>query len=119
MATKSGPIKLVAMADVFEHRLKGSYRALQRAGGGAALLNGSPDSHVGGFDTAQIDVPPERQFLGFDAYRKAMDSLEPGDIVILATPCAFRWVHFGQAGRDRQGGTHDLIPRNKLDGPHS
>ena len=97
LATKSGPIKLVAMADVFEHRLKGSYRALKKAGAGAAFLEGSPDSHVGGFDAAQVDVPPERQFLGFDAYQKAMDCLGPGDIVILTTPCAFRWVHFGRA----------------------
>jgi len=35
--------------------------------------------------------------LGFDAYRKAMDCLEPGDVVILGTPPAFRWVHFGYA----------------------
>lgn len=39
LAAKSGPIKLVAMADVFEHRLKGSHRALKRAGGGAASLS--------------------------------------------------------------------------------
>ncbi|MGA2033041.1 MAG: Gfo/Idh/MocA family oxidoreductase [Thermoguttaceae bacterium] len=97
LATKSGPIRLVAMADVFAHRLKGSYQALKRAGAGAAFLEGSPDSHVSGFDAAQIDVPPERQFLGFDAYQKAMDCLGPGDIVILTTPCAFRWVHFTRA----------------------
>ena len=26
-----------------------------------------------------------------------MDCLRPGDVVILTTPCAFRWVHFGYA----------------------
>ena len=42
-------------------------------------------------------VPKERQFIGFDAYRHAMDCLKPGDIAIFATPLAFRWVHFGYA----------------------
>ncbi len=46
---------------------------------------------------SQVDVPPDRQFLGFDAYQKAMDCLKPGDIVIFATPPAFRWVHFTYA----------------------
>ena len=46
---------------------------------------------------ARIDVPPERRFVGFDAYRKAMDCLSPGDVAILATPPVFRWVHFGYA----------------------
>jgi len=74
-----GPIKLVAMADVFEDRLSGSYRGLKRGQGD------------------KVDVPKERQFLGFDAYKKAMDCLRPGDIVILTTPPAFRWVHFTYA----------------------
>ena len=45
----------------------------------------------------QFNVPKEQQFVGFDAYQKAMDCLRPGDIVILATPPAFRWVHFKYA----------------------
>ena len=44
-----------------------------------------------------MDVPQERRFLSFDAYRQAMDSLKPGDVVILATPPAFRWVQFTYA----------------------
>src|SRR5208282_5921533 len=95
LATKSGPIKLVAMADVFEHRLKSSYETLTSIGGDAG--NGSPDRAVAGYDPAQVDVPPDRRFLGFDAYKKAMDCLRPGDVVLLTTPCAFRWVHFGHA----------------------
>lgn len=79
MATKGGPIKLVAMADAYEDRLRSSYNDLSQ--------------HLG----AQMDVPPERRFVGFDAYRKAMDCLKPGDVVILTTPPAFRWVHFGHA----------------------
>jgi len=44
-----------------------------------------------------MDVPRDRQFIGFDAYKKAMDCLKPGDIAIFATPPAFRWVHFTYA----------------------
>ena len=73
------PVKLVAMADVFEERVKSSH---------AKLRQQSPD---------KLDVPEERQFVGFDAYQKAMDCLRPGDIAIFATPLAFRWVHFGYA----------------------
>ncbi len=78
-AVSGGPIKLVAMADVFENRLKNSYKELS-------------EKH-----TEDVDVPEDRQFLGFDGYRQAMDCLRPGDIVILATPPAFRWVHFRYA----------------------
>jgi predicted dehydrogenase len=46
---------------------------------------------------AQVDVPPERRFIGFEAYRQAMDALKPGDVVILGTPPAFRWVQFRYA----------------------
>jgi predicted dehydrogenase len=77
--TKSGPIKLIAMADVFTDRLKGTYDG---------MLN-----EIG----KNMDVPEDRRFIGFDAYQKAMDCLKPGDIVILTTPPAFRWVHFRYA----------------------
>ncbi|MFO0880154.1 MAG: Gfo/Idh/MocA family oxidoreductase [Gemmataceae bacterium] len=79
LSTKSGPIKLVAVADVFEDRLNSSLRTIK-----------------GAFN-AQVDVPKERQFIGFDAYKQAMDALKPGDIAIFATPPAFRWVHFSYA----------------------
>jgi predicted dehydrogenase len=79
LSVQNGPIKLVAMADVFEGRLTGSYNALK-------------DSH-----SKQMDVPEDRKFVGFDAYKKAMDCLDAGDVVILATPPAFRWVHFTYA----------------------
>lgn len=79
METKSGPIKLVAMADVFPHRLNPSYDQLKSK-----------------YDD-KIDVPGDRKFIGFDAYKQAMDALRPGDVVILATPPAFRWVHFTYA----------------------
>lgn len=96
MATKSGSIKLVAMADIFGDRLERSYNGLIEAARDPRT-SGSADSWVMGFRAEQVDVPPERQFLGFDAYKKAMDCLGPGDVVILTTPVAFRWVHFSYA----------------------
>jgi predicted dehydrogenase len=94
LATTSGPIKLVAMADVFDERLNRSYEALASA---ATKVAGSADAWVMGFKASQVEVPPERRFLGFDAYQKAMDCLKPGDVVILTTPVTFRWVHFTYA----------------------
>jgi len=81
LATKGGPIKLVAMADVFPERLKQSVQSLKQDAVAAA----------------KMDVPADRQFTGFDSYKQAMDCLKPGDIAIFATPPAFRWVHFGYA----------------------
>lgn len=79
LSVKNGPIKLVALADVFEDRIERSYRGLK-------------DRHGD-----QVDVPESRKFLGFDAYKKAMDCLRPGDVAIFATPPAFRWVHYAYA----------------------
>jgi predicted dehydrogenase len=78
-SVKSGPVKLVAMADVFEARLSNSFNSLKRA-----------------FPT-EVEVPGDRKFVGLDSYKQAMDVLRPGDVVILATPPAFRWVHFQYA----------------------
>lgn len=72
-------MKLVAMADVFDNRLQSSYQGLSGQLG------------------PKVDVPEDRRFVGFDAYRLAMDCLRPGDVVILTTPPAFRWVHFQYA----------------------
>ncbi len=79
MLVKNGPIKLVAMADVFEDRLKSSYKNLKK------------------IHPEQVEVPEEQKFVGYDAYKHAMDCLSPGDVVIFATPPAFRWVHFQYA----------------------
>jgi predicted dehydrogenase len=76
-----GPLKLHAMADVFEDKLSRSHETL------------SKDPQVGD----KIDVSPERQFIGFDGYKNAMDSMKAGDIVILTTPVAFRWPMFEYA----------------------
>src|SRR5690606_37956206 len=41
-----------------------------------------------------VDVPVERQFVGFEGYRQAI-ALE--DVVLLATPPGFRPMHFEEA----------------------
>ncbi|MBI2928416.1 MAG: Gfo/Idh/MocA family oxidoreductase [Verrucomicrobia bacterium] len=79
LSTKSGPTKLVAMADVFDNRLKSSFDGLKKK------------------FADQVEVPEDRKFIGFDGYQKAIDSLRPGDIAIFTTPPAFRWVHFSYA----------------------
>ena len=71
-----GPVKLVAMADAFEDRLKGS-------------LNNLKNQHKD-----RVDVKPENQFIGFDAYKKAIAA---ADVVILATPPGFRPMQFEEA----------------------
>lgn len=77
--SQSGPPKLVAMADVFQHRLDGAFNSLK------------------GKYKDQVDVPDNRKFIGFDAYQGAIDSLKKGDVAIFTTPLAFRWVHFKYA----------------------
>ncbi len=72
-------LKLVAMADVFEQKLNASYQGLSKA------------------FADKFDVAEDRKFIGFDAYKQAMDCLAPGDVVILATPPAFRWLMFDYA----------------------
>src|SRR5229473_7265843 len=60
LSTRNGPIKLVAMADVFPERLNSSYETLQKQ------------------FADKVEVPEDRKFVGFDAYQKAMDTLKPG-----------------------------------------
>ena len=78
LSTK-GPTKLVAMADVFENRLKGSL------------------GHVKRNFKDKADVPAELCFLGFDAYKKAIDCVAPGGVVLLTTPPGFRPLHLEYA----------------------
>jgi predicted dehydrogenase len=73
--------RLVAMADAFQDRLDHSFNTLK---GDAKLAD-------------KIDIPPERKFIGFDAYKHALDCLSPGDVAIFATPLAFRAPHFQYA----------------------
>ncbi|MDX1945312.1 MAG: Gfo/Idh/MocA family oxidoreductase [Pirellulaceae bacterium] len=79
LSVQNGPIKLVAMADVFDARLKSSHQNLAKK------------------FADQVEVPEDRRFIGFDGYKHAIDCLKPGDVAIFATPPAFRWVHFKYA----------------------
>src|SRR5208337_4865508 len=79
LSVTNGPTKLVAMADVVPKKMSDSYDKLTTQ------------------FPSQVDVPPERRFLGFEAYRQAIEVLKPGDVVILGTPPAFRWVQFRYA----------------------
>jgi predicted dehydrogenase len=72
-------VKLVAMADAFGDRLEQSLGSLRQ------------DPKVG----AKVDVAPDHRFVGFDAYRKLLDS--GVDVVLLATPPQFRPIHLRAA----------------------
>ena len=77
-------LKLWAVADVFPDKSQGIIKLLQDD------LGSRNKGHM-------IDVSPDRTFTEFDGYKKAMDSLDPGDVVLLATPQAFRPLHFAYA----------------------
>ncbi len=79
LSVSGPPLKLVAMADVSESKLKASHHALSTK------------------FTDAIAVPEDQRFIGFDGFKKAVDLLKKGDIAIFATPPAFRWVHFQYA----------------------
>lgn len=81
LSVKKGSAKLVAMADVFDFKLNGTFDGLKR------------DADIGG----DIEANKDSQFLGFDAYKKAMDTLRKGDVAIFTTPLAFRPVCFEYA----------------------
>lgn len=70
-----GPICLYAMADVDEGALTRSHSALSRQFEG------------------KIDVPDDRKFIGFDAYKKAIDLLRPGDVAMCTTRAYIRPLH--------------------------
>jgi predicted dehydrogenase len=75
----SGPVKLQAMADIREVRLTASHKALSRVFGD------------------RIDVPPERRFVGFNAYKHAIDCLRPGDVAMLTGYAGWRPVQLEYA----------------------
>eukprot|EP00913_Durusdinium_trenchii_P028411 g26639.t1 len=72
-------VKLHAMGDVFKDRLKKSLEGLKR----------EPEL------PGKLDVPAERQFVGFDAYKDVLNS--GVDVVILTTPPHFRPMHLKAA----------------------
>ncbi len=69
-------IKIVALADAFRDRLDECFKKLS-------------DRHGD-----KLDVPEDRKFVGFDAYKQAIPL---ADVVILATSPGFRPIHFEEA----------------------
>ncbi len=69
-------VKLVALADAFKDRLQGALGGLKGKYGD------------------RVDVPESRQFVGFDAYKGA---IECADVVLMATPPGFRPIHYEAA----------------------
>lgn len=71
-------VKIVAMADAFRNRIDNCYDNLQNRWG----------------ESGRLDVPEERKFVGFDAYKHA---IAVSDVVILTTPPGFAPKHFEAA----------------------
>jgi myo-inositol 2-dehydrogenase / D-chiro-inositol 1-dehydrogenase len=73
---KAGPnLKITALVDVFDDRMKTCREQLAKE--------------------AKAEVPDDHCFVGFDAYKKVLDS--DVDVVLLATPPHFRPEHFNAA----------------------
>lgn len=77
LSTKENVV-LVAMADVFRDKLDETYNTLLQ---------------IDKIKTV-VRVPEKNKFIGFDAYKKA---IELADVVLLVTPPAFRPLHFEAA----------------------
>jgi predicted dehydrogenase len=75
MSVPGSNVKLTAVADAFEDRIKAALKAVEPM-------------------KDKIDCPEERQFKGLDGYKQV---LEHCDMVILATPPGFRPFHFEEA----------------------
>ena len=71
----AGPMKLYAMADLTEDRMESRLKAMKEE---------FPD---------KVDVSAGRKFIGFDAYKKAIDILRPGDIAMCTTRSYIRPLH--------------------------
>lgn len=85
----SGSVKLWAMADLFADKLETSLAALCKG----QDANYDRNAHKG--FAGKVEVPPERRFVGFDAYKQAIDS--GVDVVICTTAPHFRPIHFEYA----------------------
>lgn len=72
---------LVAMGDVFQDRIDSSLKGIKEELGEAAA--------------AQVQVTPDKQFIGFDSYQKVIDS--GVDVVLITGYPAFRPAHLKAA----------------------
>ena len=72
MNSVHGPVQLYAMADIVEERITSKHKIFAKTFGD------------------RVNVPKERQFVGFDAYKKAIDCLGLNDVAILTNFAYFR-----------------------------
>ncbi len=82
-STSQYPVQLHALGDVFQSKIDEKARAFANSGRRPDIAD-------------KVDIG-DRKFVGFDSYKKVIDTLRPGDIAILTAPCAFRWPHFAYA----------------------
>src|SRR4051794_31437236 len=80
--------RLVAVADAFKDRLDESLEEIKK-------------SSV----ASQVDVPSDRQYVGFDAYKNVLDQV---DVAILTTPPHFRPLHLAYAV---EKGVHTFVEK--------
>ena len=97
LSVPGAPTKIVAFADVFRDRVDIVKRSLTEQ------------------FKERVDVPDDRIFIGFNAYKQAIDCLRPGDIALFATPPAFRAPQFAYA---IEKGVHTFMEKPvSIDGP--
>ena len=72
-------VKVAAVADAFQ-------QTAQRAANDLRRDNADEENTMYG----KVDLPDDHVFWGLDSYKKAIDCLNPGDQVILASPPGFR-----------------------------
>ena len=82
--------KIVAVADAFEDGARGAANGLRQE-----ALNEENKENNKLF--GKVDLPEDRVFWGLDSYKKAIDCLNPGDQIILASPPGFRPYHYRAA----------------------
>jgi predicted dehydrogenase len=93
--TADSGTRLVAMADAFQDRIDDSLSALK-----------------GSTVSSRVDVPRDRQYAGFDAFRQVIDQV---DVVLLTTPPHFRPIHLAYAV---EKGVHAFVEKPMaVDGP--
>ena len=93
--TADSGTRLVAIADAFQDRIDDHLPTLK-------------GSKVGG----RVDVPKDRQYAGFDAYKHVIDQV---DLVLLTTPPHFRPIHLAYAV---EKGIHAFVEKPMaVDGP--
>ncbi len=74
-----GPVSLYAMADLFSNRLDAAHKVLTTR------------------YSNQVEVSGDRKFVGFDAYKHAIDCLRPGDVAMLTGYAGWRPVQLEYA----------------------